>query len=277
MRHGELIKKLRTERKLTQNQLSAGITSRNSLAAFERGGSNISFDNLVKYCTRLNITLEEYEYLYDRSLIDPRRELATKVAHGFKAPFDQTLADELLTQFDETNDFYFYSLYAQYYLLNDFQCQTLSKDPNVPEIVERLKRYLDSVYAWGRFELVLFTNCLFVFEDKYIGFQYHESIESMWLAVNSSNHANDLLAFLINGSQLTFERHDDKIFPEFQIELIKVAQTYHDLRARLAVKVFEMLQRARHNEDISKERRKLLSALREMDEYGWIEYIKRNS
>lgn len=70
---------------------------------------------------------------------------------------------------------------------------------------------------------------------------------------------------------------DDKIFPEFQIELIKVAQTYHDLRARLAVKVFEMLQRARHNEDISKERRKMLSSLREMGEQGWMEYIKRNS
>ncbi|WP_390409861.1 helix-turn-helix domain-containing protein [Lacticaseibacillus jixiensis] len=47
LRHGGLIKKLRIERNLTQEQLSAGITSRNSLAASERGGSSITFDNLV--------------------------------------------------------------------------------------------------------------------------------------------------------------------------------------------------------------------------------------
>nr|WP_054714305.1 hypothetical protein [Lacticaseibacillus manihotivorans] len=128
---------------------------------------------------------------------------------------DASLANELLVQFEAMNDFYFYSLYAQYYLLNDFHCNLLRTDPKAPVIVDHLKEYLDSVYSWGRFELVLFTNCLFVFDDKYISFQYHESVESMWLAVNSSNHANDLLAFLINGSQLTFERHDKAVFQEF--------------------------------------------------------------
>ncbi|WP_390405838.1 helix-turn-helix domain-containing protein [Lacticaseibacillus jixiensis] len=276
MRHGELIKKLRIERNLTQEQLSAGITSRNSLAAFERGGSSITFDNLVRYCNRLNITLEEYEYLYDSSLIDPRRELATRVSHGFKAPFDQSLADDLLARFEDTNDFYFYSLYAQYYLLNDLRCKAVLTDPKVPGIVEHLKNYLDSVYSWGRFELVLFTNCLFVFDDKYISFQFHESVESMWLAVNSSNHANDLLAFLINGSQLTFERHDEVLFCEFKSELAKVANTYHDVRASIALQVFQMLKQSRSGQDVTKIKRKILSALRTVDQQSWIEYIKEN-
>jgi Rgg/GadR/MutR family transcriptional activator len=203
--------------------------------------------------------------------------MAVRVSHGFNAPFDASLANELLVQFEATNDFYFYSLYAQYYLLNDFHCNLLRTDPKAPVIVDHLKEYLDSVYSWGRFELVLFTNCLFVFDDKYISFQYHESVESMWLAVNSSNHANDLLAFLINGSQLTFERHDKAVFQEFFSELVKVTRTHHDLRAILAVKIFKMLQQARGGQDVIKSKRQILSALRTMGDQGWIKYIKKNS
>ncbi|MDK6821180.1 helix-turn-helix domain-containing protein [Lacticaseibacillus paracasei] len=48
--HGELIKKLRLERNLSQETLSDGITSRNTLSSLEIRKSNISFQNLFQYC-----------------------------------------------------------------------------------------------------------------------------------------------------------------------------------------------------------------------------------
>lgn len=73
--HGELIKKLRLERNLSQETLSDGITSRNTLSSLEIRKSNSSFQNLFQYCQRMNITLEEYEFLYNGGKVDSKRSL----------------------------------------------------------------------------------------------------------------------------------------------------------------------------------------------------------
>ena len=57
--HSSLIRKLRKERGLIQEQLTRGISQRRTLAAFESRGTKISFELLVNYLERMNITLRE--------------------------------------------------------------------------------------------------------------------------------------------------------------------------------------------------------------------------
>lgn len=57
MEHGALVRKLRTERKMSQVQLASGISSRTTLSSFENDHSRISSDILFKYLERLNVTV----------------------------------------------------------------------------------------------------------------------------------------------------------------------------------------------------------------------------
>lgn len=150
--HGELIKKLRLERNLSQEALSDGITSRNTLSSLENRKSDISFSRLVQYCQRMNITLEEYEFLYNGCKVDVKRELATRVSCSYKLRFDPKLAAELKLQYVRTHDFFFYGLYAQYYLVKKFAEVSSSNTFNIVAgdsearlIALNVERYLESI------------------------------------------------------------------------------------------------------------------------------------
>lgn len=84
---------------------------------------------------------------------------------------------DLKFQYLETHDFFFYSLYAQYYLIKKhFKTSSLSTMSDGAEGSEvylirlNIERYLESIYTWGRFELTLFANCLFYLVTSIFGF-----------------------------------------------------------------------------------------------------------
>ncbi|MGL9880858.1 hypothetical protein IGK81_002061 [Enterococcus sp. DIV0703] len=73
--HSSLIRKLRKERGLTQEQLTRGISQRGTLAAFESRGTKISFELLVNYLERMNITLAEYQFLLNSNSLTNKQKL----------------------------------------------------------------------------------------------------------------------------------------------------------------------------------------------------------
>ncbi|EGP5710317.1 XRE family transcriptional regulator [Enterococcus faecium] len=74
--HGTLIRRLRNERGLTQIQLTKGISQRATLSSLELSGSKISFDILIQYLSRMNVTIEEYTFLYVDYQISDKKKLA---------------------------------------------------------------------------------------------------------------------------------------------------------------------------------------------------------
>ncbi|MGT9066368.1 helix-turn-helix domain-containing protein, partial [Enterococcus faecalis] len=148
--HGKLIKKLRSERGITQNQLAYGISSRGTLAAFENRGSRISFDILIQYLERMNITLEEYSFLYMDSHVSDKRLLAKKMIHD--TTDDESagkIINNLYSRYKETGDNFYYFTY----LMNDLLIQFLhdqEKDFSTSEEATILKKHLESVESWGR-------------------------------------------------------------------------------------------------------------------------------
>lgn len=272
MEHGTLIKNLRQERNLTQIQLSIGITSRTTLSSFENSGKKITFSNLIMYLDRMNISLEEYEFLYREKEMNNKRASANLLSKSFTQQFQQETANNFLNSFKKTNDFFYYSLYAQYYLVVSFKENALNND-EIQNIAENVKNYLNSIYTWGRFELVLFTNCLFLFDNRYIWFHFNESVKQMKIYIDSTNYSHDLLKFLINGVQLSYERKDNTNFKLFFDELCQVAANYNELKAKLIIRIFHLLKSEHENLLVEKEN--LIQTLTYLDEVEWIQYINK--
>ncbi|EHQ9041343.1 helix-turn-helix transcriptional regulator, partial [Enterococcus faecalis] len=82
MYHAELIRKLRIERGLSQESLSKGISSRTTLASFEQRKTNISFSLVVNYLEKMNISLEEYNYLYMKKCAHDKRKMSELLSNG---------------------------------------------------------------------------------------------------------------------------------------------------------------------------------------------------
>ncbi|OTP00881.1 hypothetical protein A5856_000280, partial [Enterococcus faecium] len=56
MDSGELLKKLRVERGISQKNLAHNITTRNTLSRYETGKNSIPFVILLEFLDKLNIT-----------------------------------------------------------------------------------------------------------------------------------------------------------------------------------------------------------------------------
>lgn len=85
-----LLKKLCTERNLSQRKLAADISERSTLATFEQKGHRIAFDILYKYLDRLNVTLEEFEYHLTNNQLNEKKQLSKQFHNAYyQHDFDQ--------------------------------------------------------------------------------------------------------------------------------------------------------------------------------------------
>ncbi|HIY57288.1 MAG TPA: helix-turn-helix domain-containing protein [Candidatus Tetragenococcus pullicola] len=275
MNSGELIRELRKERKITQAQLAEGIVHRTTLNSFENENSTTSCEVLFQYLDKLNISLEEFEFLYRDRVIDEKQSLSKKVTESFHLKFDRQLASSILKYYEETKDFFYYALYAEYVLNKSRTDASVLKSDEVDVIKQTIKGYLESITTWGRFELTLFTNCLFMFDDELIRFEFRESVQHMHMYLESSNYSKDLINFLKNGLNISYKRHCTENVALFLSELKKVADNYSNSEAYLYVRIFDFLIRHDKGENTEKEKYEILFVLKSLNENGWIRYINK--
>ncbi|MFV0557256.1 MAG: Rgg/GadR/MutR family transcriptional regulator [Enterococcus sp.] len=251
------------------------ISQRTTLSSFERNGTRIAFEILSEYLQRMNITLEEYEYLLHSKELTQQRGISSEVMQKVQQPFEEPFSQKLLFLYHDTGLFFYYSLYAQYCLVRHHLGDSLSKS-KLTHIERTIKDYLDSIETWGRFELVLFSNCLFLFSDTYINFQFREAVQQMRLYKDSAHYSTELLKFVINGLNLSFERGATVNLKLFKNELERFITLYDDLKAKLILKIFNLLLDHQAGSDNNKEKIELLLALELLDEPYWIEYLERH-
>ena len=142
-----LLKKLRTERNLSQRKLAADISERSTLATFEQKGHRIAFDILYKYLDRLNVTLEEFEYHLTNNQLNEKKQLSKQFHNAYyQHDFDQlaVLIEESKTTYQETQDFFYYLLYSQYYLIlkKKGYVHTIDETERIETVI---KGYLDKI------------------------------------------------------------------------------------------------------------------------------------
>ena len=129
--HSSLIRKLRKERGLTQEQLTRGISQRGTLAAFESRGTKISFELLVNYLERMNITLEEYQFLLNNNSLSNKQKLTNYFISSKTITREQEL--ELLNEYEKTGNIYYRLVYAQRRLITNYLYNHATITPDLEE------------------------------------------------------------------------------------------------------------------------------------------------
>jgi len=162
---GKMFKKIRESKKLTQKEVADGICSPKQVSAFEQGDSNISFDKLFKLLHKLNITLQEFEFLLQGYKFDETTEMLAQAQVYYnqsKKTALKILTKQIKERISSKND-----------ELNYIKIKTLLSflDDKV-KITDREKEticdYLMSVELWGYYELNLYATTMRLFNTEAI-------------------------------------------------------------------------------------------------------------
>lgn len=167
----ELFKQLRKERHISQRQLVNGISQRSTLSSFETNGSRIAFHLLEQYLERMNVDLEEFQFLLNHSKQTSKKQLSQDLYRDYYSQDYEKVGQKLtycLSLYEKSNDFYYYHLYAQYSLILEDKKYLSLTDTEITSISKKLLTYLSSIENWGRFEYALFSNTLFHYDDEFI-------------------------------------------------------------------------------------------------------------
>lgn len=225
METGQLIKELRKDRQLTQDELAKDITTRTTLSSIENRNQNISFDLLEKLLDRLNIRLEEFSFLLNEGLYSSKQSLYFDIYSDYysKGMFTEGSAKKLLKKYEETNDFYYIALCTQMLgiQLRNQGVLPPEKDSLFNNSITVVKNHLNTVTNWTHMELALFTNCLYLFDSTYIQSVYKRTVKKIIYRKKLRLYEDDILIFLLNGVDLFIERNQDHLAEYFLIELDK--------------------------------------------------------
>ena len=152
----------------------------------------------------MNVTLEEYQFMLDDNNLSEKRKLSKVFFDKLRRPYDSEFAKFLNEQYYSTDDYYYKLLHASYVLIRKRENDAIQVDSIDAQKI--IKDYLDSIENWGRFELSIFINTLFCFSDEYIFDHSKCSVKKMKTYVDDLYFNRDMASFLINGTQLAFER-----------------------------------------------------------------------
>lgn len=216
MSFGRLIRKFRIDRHLTQSQLASGICNRSTIAILEKDGTHISYELLRQLLDRLNIELNEFELICSKNDIFYDKErtrnkfvaLLTSHSENDKINFFQ----DVELKFKQINDYFYYALCAEAHLIISYNTGTLgSQDDYVVKARTSIMEYLNRIENWDRFELVMFINCLFVFDDDYILVSLRTAGKLAFLYSNSKNYMQDFNALVADVLKLAIKRENIKL------------------------------------------------------------------
>ncbi|AZP92241.1 transcriptional regulator [Enterococcus mundtii] len=238
--HAALIRKLRKDRGLTQEQLTSGISQRGTLAAFESRGTKIGFELIVNYLDRMNITLEEYQFLLNSNSLSNKQKLTNYLITSKTITSAQE--QELLNEFEKTGNIYYRLIYAQRKLISNYLYSS-SFTASMKEEISVIKKYLEKIDTWGHFELTIFSNCLFIFDDEYIAYSFQNSVIKMKSYLDNTYYSELLSNFILNGVRLSFNRESTTLRKLFLAQLKKIATTHKQTLDLAHYKVFAALDK----------------------------------
>ncbi|MCS8602334.1 helix-turn-helix domain-containing protein [Lactiplantibacillus pentosus] len=207
MTHGQLIRKLRKERGLTQAQLAEGISSRTTLSTLENNKTDVNINTLFSYLDRLNVSIQEYLFYFNDSS-NTEKELATKyfydnIVKKRDIEIEQRILD-YQSKYKDSKDFYYCCLSIELKLfLNKKKDKTVF---DVREDTEIIKKYLERVTQWGHFEMSIFANCLYIFTSEYIRATFTILLKRTKILSKIDTYQNDISIFLNNCIVLALER-----------------------------------------------------------------------
>lgn len=208
MNHGELIRKLRTDRKISQKTLCDNIQSQSTMQRIEQGKSKIDVDTLWLYLEKLNIRPDEYFQEYHNFQLSKKDYFRQ---HFRNALENRSHAHEYLnllkSEYSKEKDiFYLYMIIQTKAVGEQLPGYNLGKVDS--EEISIIYDYLEHIDSWGYFELAIYTNCLGFFKSRYRIFNYQDVISQFRKFNGSMKYQHALINFLVNSLFLLFTEKD---------------------------------------------------------------------
>ena len=70
-----------------------------------------------------------------------------------------------------------------------------------------IKKHLDQVETWGNFELAMFSNCLFIFDQHYIIYNLKQVSTKLFFQLNNPYFSTHLESFVLNCLIVSLSNH----------------------------------------------------------------------
>lgn len=243
MKQGEIIKKLRIERGMSQKMLVKDISTRSTLSSFECRQTELSSSTLLKYLEKLNVKFDEFQFLVHDNHFSDKEMTTNKFISSLERYTNKQevflFLNELNEKYASTNDNFYLMISAQLQIL---KADTLEFDVTNVEIeMKKVKEYLFQVENWCHFELTIFSNLLFIFGSEEIIIQFENVISKMWMLQDTIHYNSLISTFLINGCFLGFEREEEDLAILFIKHLELISSNSRFVEAKIYTLIFKGL------------------------------------
>ncbi|MBC1920488.1 helix-turn-helix transcriptional regulator [Listeria booriae] len=207
---GEMLKQVRENLGLTQEQIANKIASQSSIQKIESGKRNPSYNTIISITDKLCIPYDELLYVQNEFQLSTRNKLVFDFQNLgnslHKDAFNQ-LNQDLSDYLNKHDDFQLRDLQAVLQSIICFQeSQSFTKPrPIVKPIWDRLEKQDD----WYNFDLYLLSHIFYIFEPE----TADEIIAKLLKNIDKYEHYNQnpkfKLSFLLN--IVTYYRHHERI------------------------------------------------------------------
>lgn len=163
MEIGQVIKKIRTNKNITQQSLANAIgMTRPYIARIESGKNSISSDKLTEILDFFNVSYNEFFYIKNDYNITSKMDDYNHILnlyYGKKIEEISKIKREVKKKYEENGDIFLRHLYILCHCMeNDLDVNKIKK-----EYIEEITDYLLSIDDWCYYELVVLNNFLFLF------------------------------------------------------------------------------------------------------------------
>lgn len=239
---------------------------------------------MAVYLDRLNISVEEYQFLVQQNQAtekDQAKNEVSRLLNEITQSGSTEAAVEKMNQFlniyQDTGDFEYYYLFAELYLtVNVKHHQPDFSDPTILKIRDKLQLRLNQVETWGRFELAIFVNSLYLFDTEFIEIHYADSFRKTLFYTNNVFYRQDHISLLLNGLMIFIDRDEWTDFEHLFADLKAYYRSIADPIVLVYLRIFELISKSHQGQPTDQLKYELYEKLSWLKMNSWINYLEAN-
>lgn len=270
MYHGEVVRKIRLSKGLTQKEVYLGIVSKSYAIEFEKGNHSISATLLLDILERLSLDMDEFIYISQDYRLNEQANYIfrySNYSNNHDLPALYQLFHELKKQQGAIATVHAAEVRSRIRIIEATnRTGSYTADVVLPEDKATIIQYLTNLQTWTLQEIQLFANTLeFIDGEKQLIF-FKQLSKSLELYKNYDRGREIFCSLLVNLIRETLDENQLDYAEVLIEQLFLLSTEYKEFFHRLCAKFFShVLQIKRGNPKEQKECERLLALLYELD------------
>jgi len=270
MYHGEVVRKIRLSKGLTQKEVYLGIVSKSYAIEFEKGNHSISATLLLDILERLSLDMDEFIYISQDYRLNEQANYIfrySNYSNNHDLPALYQLFHELKKQQGAIATVHAAEVRSRIRIIEATnRTGSYTADVVLPEDKATIIQYLTNLQTWTLQEIQLFANTLeFIDGEKQLIF-FKQLSKSLELYKNYDRGREIFCSLLVNLIRETLDENQLDYAEVLIEQLFLLSTEYKEFFHRLCAKFFShVLQIKRGNPKEQKECEHLLALLYELD------------